>query len=248
MEKLESGPIPLYFQLERILRSRISAGEIRPGERLPSEMELCDEFGICRSTVRQAIKSLEIDGLIRRERGRGTVLIPPEEKNLALSLHGSMEDFYQWGAKYRLKLTSKKLVKPDKSVKVDMNLREGEKVYLFEGLRTDPRNQNALCYFQAHVPRAIGSKIQLKQELESPFLILEVEAVTGETIHKIRQFAKAVAADARLAAKLKVKRGSPLLCLKRVYINREGKALERALSHIPGEAYELATEMVWPGR
>ena len=47
-----------------------------------------------------------------------------------------------------------------------------------------------------------------------------------------------------IAAKLGVKRGTPLLLLKRVYFTREGKALERALNYLPGETYEQEIEII----
>lgn len=247
MPKLEKGPVPLYFQLEQILRSRITAGEIRPSERLPTELELRKEFGVSSTTVRQAFKALELDGLIRREQGRGTTLIPSEEKKVSLKLHGAFQDFLQTGTDTKLKLTSKQLVTPDKAVIVDMNLEEGEAVYLFEGIRTESRTKKLLSYFQAHVPRAIGSKISIKKDKENPFLIRRVEDAAGDTTYRIRQVAKALPADARLADIIGVKKGTPLLLLKRVYFTREGKALERALSYHPWEAFEQEIEMVMYG-
>lgn len=244
MQKLEKGPIPLYFQLERILRNRIATAEIRPNEQLPTELELCKEFSVSRATVRQAIKALELDGLIKREQGRGTTLIPSDEKRVTLKLHGAFEEFLRTGTNTKLKLTSKALVTPDKAVVVDMNLEEGEAVYFFEGIRTDLRRKKLFSYLQAHVPRSIGSKISINKDKENPYLIRRVEDAAAETTYRIRQVANALAADARIAATLRLKKGTPLLLLKRVYFNREGKALERALNYIPGEAYELETEMV----
>ena len=247
MPKLEKGPIPLYFQLERILRSRIAAGEIRPNEQLPTELELCDEFGVSRATVRQAIKSLELDGLIRREQGRGTTLIPSDEKKLTLKLHGAFEDFLKTGTTTKLKLTSKELVTPDKTVIEDMNLEEGASVYLFEGLRTHPQRNDLFSYLEAHVPRDIGSKISIKRDKDNPFLIRRVEQAAGDTTYRIRQAAKVLPADERIAEILGLKKGTPLMLLKRIYINREERVLERVLNYIPGEGYELEIEMVMSG-
>ena len=68
--KLKKGPVPFYYQLERALRNRILTGQISPSELRPTERELCEEFGISRTTVRQALMILESEGLIRREQGR----------------------------------------------------------------------------------------------------------------------------------------------------------------------------------
>lgn len=64
--------VPLHHQIQSVLRAKISAGEWEPEERIPTEMELMGRFGVSRSTIREALRSLERDGLILRMRGRGT--------------------------------------------------------------------------------------------------------------------------------------------------------------------------------
>ena len=68
---LESD-IPLYSQLVNIIKRNITAGTLNPGDQLPSESELCKNFDISRSTVRQAVSMLEDEGLVVRKQGRGT--------------------------------------------------------------------------------------------------------------------------------------------------------------------------------
>jgi GntR family transcriptional regulator len=68
---------PLYRQLAGVLRTRITAGGARPGERLPSEAQLVEEFGVSRITVRQALADLEREGLLERSAGRGTFVRSP---------------------------------------------------------------------------------------------------------------------------------------------------------------------------
>lgn len=63
---------PLYRRISTALRQRIASGEYAPGERVPSEEELCEEFQVSRSTMRKALDELVSVGLIVRHRGRGT--------------------------------------------------------------------------------------------------------------------------------------------------------------------------------
>src|SRR5262249_9493116 len=67
-----SRSIPLYYQLENILREKIMSGVFIAGARLPTESELIRQYGVGRITVRQALAALAKDGLIERRRRRGT--------------------------------------------------------------------------------------------------------------------------------------------------------------------------------
>lgn len=68
----KGGPTPLHWQLREQLKRAIEQGRLRPGERLPTEQELCQMLGISRSPVRHALRELEREGWILRLQGRGT--------------------------------------------------------------------------------------------------------------------------------------------------------------------------------
>jgi GntR family transcriptional regulator of arabinose operon len=76
----DSG-VPLYVQVNEILMQRILNGEWPPGASLPAEPELCEEFGVARGTLRQALSKLENMGYVRRERGRGTFVANRGERS-----------------------------------------------------------------------------------------------------------------------------------------------------------------------
>ncbi|MGN8908721.1 winged helix-turn-helix domain-containing protein [Collinsella sp. HCP28S3_F2] len=71
-----------YERLAGTLRDRIAAGTYARGDKLPSEMELMDESGLSRSTVRHALKVLVDEGLVRTEGGGGAVVgdTPPHHQ------------------------------------------------------------------------------------------------------------------------------------------------------------------------
>lgn len=69
-------PIPLYFQLKTLLLEDILSGRYAPGERLPTEHELCARFGISRTPVTRALSELADEGVIVRHRRRGTFVNP----------------------------------------------------------------------------------------------------------------------------------------------------------------------------
>ncbi|BDZ64755.1 GntR family transcriptional regulator [Agromyces mangrovi Wang et al. 2018] len=73
------SPVPYYEQLFGILKDRIVRGAFATDERLPSEHELCREFGLSRATVRQTLSKLESEGYARRVARRGVFASTPEE-------------------------------------------------------------------------------------------------------------------------------------------------------------------------
>jgi GntR family transcriptional regulator len=88
-----SSPVPFHFQLSELLEQEISENRWPRGLRLPSEAELCSHFGVSRSTVRQALARLEQEGLIGREKGRGSYVADTQRRSWLLqSAEGLFQD------------------------------------------------------------------------------------------------------------------------------------------------------------
>ncbi|MGC4770122.1 winged helix-turn-helix domain-containing protein [Micromonospora sp. DT44] len=68
-----------YQDLAELLRARITSGQLRPGDRLPSERELAQTYGVALMTARAAVKLLRTEGLAEAVRGRGVVVRTPIE-------------------------------------------------------------------------------------------------------------------------------------------------------------------------
>lgn len=77
MELNKKSPMPIYYQLKQIILEKIKHGEWLPGSLIYSERELSENFGVSRMTIRQAINELVDEGILYRERGRGTFVSQP---------------------------------------------------------------------------------------------------------------------------------------------------------------------------
>jgi DNA-binding GntR family transcriptional regulator len=84
---------PAYNQLVNILRRKIALGEFRPGERLPSEAELCSQYQISSITARRAIKILVEQDIAETHQGQGTFLKPIMIGNATFDLQGLQNIF-----------------------------------------------------------------------------------------------------------------------------------------------------------
>lgn len=78
MATLHSGAsVPLYQQLYHTIYEQIVAGKWNPGDKIPSEGQLCSQYGVSRVTVRAAIEKLAEDGLLIKRHGKGTYVAMP---------------------------------------------------------------------------------------------------------------------------------------------------------------------------
>jgi DNA-binding GntR family transcriptional regulator len=94
---------PAYAQLVRILLGQIAAGEFRPGDRLPSEAQLCQRYGVSPMTVRRVINILTDQGVVIAEQGRGTFVKPLELGTATFSLD-SLQQFFQEDSQTNVKI------------------------------------------------------------------------------------------------------------------------------------------------
>ena len=87
-----NSAVPMYRQLAELLRAQITSGEIGDGQRLPSEAQLGETYGVSRVTIRQALAELERHGMLDRAPGRGTfVRVPRRPLEVLTRLSGFSE-------------------------------------------------------------------------------------------------------------------------------------------------------------
>src|SRR5258708_38814310 len=89
----QSSPVPLYLQLQDILRKQISTKVYKAGGKLPSENELCRNFDVTRPTVRQALEGLVREGLLYKHRGKGAFVTAPPLPIGLFSITGTSDAF-----------------------------------------------------------------------------------------------------------------------------------------------------------
>ena len=84
--------VPLYHQIYEQLKERIISGRYKPGDCLPSEEELAKVLSVSRMTARRAVSLLANEGMVRREQGRGTVVVSPKIVRTLAKLTSFSED------------------------------------------------------------------------------------------------------------------------------------------------------------
>lgn len=136
MEKLqENSPVALYHQLKSILAQKIMNNEWQVGERLPTEFELCKQYGVSRITVRQALAELEREGLVRRRQGVGTFVTVPKIEQQLTSFYSFTEAFRKRGLKPRSEVEQLRIRRSTPEISRALHIAEDEEVYYLKRLR-----------------------------------------------------------------------------------------------------------------
>lgn len=132
----KSIPTPLYYQLLQILKQQISSGELKPGETIPTEKELMDIYQISRATVRQAVMQLVNEGYLRREKSKGTFVLPlPQKFRFMEGLHGFSADMRRRGISYHNRVLEKTVMPANEKIAERLAIPVGEPVFFLKRLR-----------------------------------------------------------------------------------------------------------------
>ena len=131
----KQSPIPIYIQIEEQLKQQIQQGDFPIGTAIPSERELTERFGVSRMTVRQSITNLVNDGLLYREKGRGTFVASPKVEQPLNGLTSFTEDMVKRGMVPSSRLIGFEILEPESDIAAYLQLAQGDKVYFVERIR-----------------------------------------------------------------------------------------------------------------
>jgi GntR family transcriptional regulator len=209
-----ASPVPFYFQLARLLQEEISTGRWASGTRIASEPALGEHFGVSRTVIRQALDRLEREGLVQRIKGRGTFVVGPSNDSWRLQ---SSEGFFHEEVARLGHLVTSKLLRAETGplpqwATAALALPDGSDGVTIERLRFVD-GQIAL-YTVNHAPAALADTVLALRAEDS--LYERIEQEHGLSVDGGRRVVEAVAAEARLAELLEVRRATPLVFIESV--------------------------------
>lgn len=132
----KSNPTPLYYQLQEILREKIEYGVWKPGETIPTENELMVQYGISRSTIRQAILALVNDGYLKREKSKGTIITSTTgRKRVIGSLMSFTSEMNMKGISHYSRLITQQVIQANAILATKLGVTEGSEIYYLKRVR-----------------------------------------------------------------------------------------------------------------
>jgi GntR family transcriptional regulator len=237
-----TSPVPLYHQLKELLATKLRKGEWRPGELFPGEQELQSTYALSRTTVRQALRELELDGFLTRHRGRGTFVSFPKlthdpRPGRTLASRASKE-----GTKANWKVLTASWVAGPADVLAKLNLPRGSKVHELRRLRRV--NGETLGVHVAYVPEAFADAIDEGAFTKgSSLAYLEGQAaMRGASVDRVLE---ANLADEEEAEVFGIDEGAPILCIRRLTLSRAGVPLEYCLARYRGDRFQYHFVSEW---
>ena len=233
---------PLYNQIKILLTQSLIAGEWRPGESIPSEMDLAARFGVSQGTVRKAIDELATENILVRKQGKGTYVATHSEDHIQvrfLRIHAdSGEKEYP-----KSEVLDCKRGRASAEIAKAIQLRPGAPVYVVRRILSFADRPMILDEIVLCASLFKGLTAQRLNEFEgSVYSFIEMQY--GLRMIRAEERITAVAARDEAVTHLKVAPGTPLLCVDRIAFTYGDKPVEwrRGLCRTDGYSYfnELA--------
>lgn len=217
------GSAPLYLQVRREIMSCLASGEWKIGQRLPTERELADRWGVAISTVRAGVSQLVAAGVLSRRQGRGTFVAPYDSTTTSLRFSNIYDLEDKKVATVRT-ITRMREVRGDLDVRKHLRLESEESVWHLGGLLRSAGD--AIATIDVFLPKDRFAELKIEDIDPALNLYAIYQRSCGVTVLRMEERVHARVADDALARRLNVSVGSPLLYIDRIGYTFEDQPVE----------------------
>ncbi|MGT2772098.1 GntR family transcriptional regulator [Streptococcus marimammalium] len=218
---------PLYLQLADTLAKKIKE-LFSPNDKLLSERELTNQYGVSRMTVRLALQELETRGLIYKKHGKGTFVAETSGGTVDLSASYSFTDHMRnLGKVPKTKILSFSEVKASDYIAKQLNISQNDIVYEIERLRI--ADDVPMMVERSYIPKDIFKNLKYERVSQKPLYEIFSDDYSQTIRTAEEEFFASIALD-REAKFLKIKSGSPVLHIIRKTFNTKNHIIEFTFS------------------
>jgi DNA-binding GntR family transcriptional regulator len=238
-----TSPVPLYFQVAQAVQAAIEAGTLPPGSRLDNEIQLADELGLSRPTMRKAMEYLVDKGLIIRRRGIGTTIVQPKVRR-PLQLSSLYDDLQTGGQQPTTTVLSLDVVPAPPEAAAALGLEPGTAIHEVVRLRSAGGRPIARMtnYLPTTLP-GLGVGQFTAEALEATGLYRVLRSA-GVHLHAADQTISARKATAEESRLLEEPRGAALLTMQRVAYDDHGHVVEFGSHVYAASRYSFSLSML----
>jgi GntR family transcriptional regulator len=205
---------PLYQQIKQLITRRLGDGEWRPGEMIPSEIELAARFKVSQGTVRKAIDELAAENILTRRQGKGTFVATHHEPRAQFRFLRLVADDHEPAHPESRFLECKRVRAPSELAR-QLDIKTGDAVVMVRRLLLFDTRPTVLDEIWLHGALFKGLTAERLADYKGPMYGL-FESEFGVRMVSATEKLRAVAADRSSASLLAVDEGSPLLSVERV--------------------------------
>jgi GntR family transcriptional regulator len=229
--------LPKYYQVKKQLLDLTSS--MSPGSPVPPERELAKSYGTSRTTVRQALAELVIEGRLLRMQGKGTFVAKPKVAQ-PLELASYTEGLREHGLHPQTKILEIGYVATDEHLAALLGIRPGARALRVHRLRL--ADGEPMSIDTSHLPakRFPGLRRQLERHAS---LYETLRTSYGIQLTEAEETIETVLADPQDARLLGVDAGLPLMLLSRHAMDSTGQTVEWAQSWYRGDRYKFVTRL-----
>lgn len=236
-----NSKLPLYQQLYEQLEARIRKGLWKPGDMIPPESELIERYAVSRITVRKVLDMLVSEGLILRERGRGSFVSQTKLEHGTTRIVSFTDDMKQRGLKPGTKIIFMGLVPAPHVIAEALSVPDGEELARIDRLRL--ADGEPMCVEESFLIHRMLPGI-LEHDLVNNSLREIKQKEYGIRWSRARQTIQALPAPQDVARLLSIKSGAPLLVFERVSYSQDNIATEYLKIYYRADRYVLYNELV----
>jgi GntR family transcriptional regulator len=213
---------PLYHQILLILKQRIVEGALRPGDIVPGEQELAEIYGVSRVTAKRALDELASAGLVKRERGRGTRVLPGAVGPQVLSGGaGDMDPLLAMGGSTAVRVLECERIEADPHISEQLEIEPGTPV--LRAVRVRSTDQGPFSHLTTYVP---GWAATFEDAALGHISLLELLERAGIRPVSAVQDVSVTLADPVVAERMGVDVGAPLMRKQRIVRDGQGRPIE----------------------
>jgi GntR family transcriptional regulator len=225
-----------YLRLFNMLRSQILDGSYGAGAKLPTERQICDDYGVSRITCRHALRLLQEQGFIERYQGRGTIVRSTQPRKLPILVNDYSESISKLAPSTDRKLVYWERIVPPKDITDILGLFKMESCYLAE--RIDYLEGKRIAFDKAYIPMGLASRITAEMLTRVDFLPVWLESEKLEMSH-VQNSIEAVKATQEIKTRLQVSSSYPILKVTDIMYASTGKVLSVFVTFYRGDSVRM---------